>query len=922
MESWDSQVDEIFKELGRATLRSSEPTVPKEFITRARIKRIWQTNDRIRSLLGEDSPPGLHVIIKKKLLVILSVLIEIGAIDTLKEFRRKLFAADNPLRPRFTDQEMPLEPEQISQLLTYQPHMALFREKQNKFCPVIIPKSHLSIMCSEDRPLPFQRMIRLLGRGSYGAVYAVQIASECFTDELGASYSKPYLVACKQFREFRHFEAEVKNLRDIAYSRTQQVHILQALAAISHGNSHYILTPYAELGDLFAFLHEGRIDGEDDEDNAVDEVSYDFPIYFPDVSLSPENPSVFKPLLHQCHNLAHAVRWLHEEVTNQAGNKIYFTHMDLKPDNILIRNDPDSSVGRWIISDFGISSVQEVTHLAPPPVNGEATMYTFPKNNAKTYQAPEFRSRHGVGRHSDVWSFACIFSMVLAWAIGRRDGFITFKNERIESSQLKAFYEVLSGHVTGPGYQVNTSVNEWLNSVENTPQPHRIAGCWAAAIRRLLVVDPRRRPNSSDLVTYVDHVYNHCDNLSDARYRNCRRLSPGVNEWVAPIPANVEMPRILGSSTRVRPIIRLLEHVLPSMMPSEELTAMKRRIGRRDVLVAVSRSIHLSTVPLVYFGGGLLLVFGLDPETCVPTARDLWRIVEPTYSDWENPGISIEGPYLAVWGYCRRAQRKLCVLGSLDSPSELDIIDSEAIQPLKSVAMSSRGMAAFVLNNDIIVRPKWNDSTEELPLRCSGNDPQKFMHAVFDKPGNRLYAWAQGASTDSLYLWNCTAGGGLQNLSVTHYDRRGPEVPIVPYSRLRAGCAIMPYESRPGCIFVATDRREYFSLVLEGGPGGTFEERMRIIFDNALESVTCGDYVLIRLEKKYIHCHLKEYLIPHEAGATIGVTRELCRLQSDYRPSSVLGAFTTRTGQTVVLCNTDGTVEIVEFSYGDRRRSS
>ncbi|KAL5360088.1 kinase-like domain-containing protein [Aspergillus floccosus] len=910
MEHWHAQVDEIFTELGRKTLMSSVPTVPRPFITRANIKRIWETNDRIRNILGEDMPPGLHAVVKDKLLVILSVLIEIGAVETLRDFHQKLFATDNPLQPICTDQEMPLPRERISQFLTLRSQVALFEERQNKFCPVIIACSQLFLTPGEDRPLPFEDTDRMLGRGSYGSVYAVRIAAECFRDEKGLSSSDPYRVACKRLGEHGNFETEMRNLRVLRNSLSQQSHILQTFAMISHGNSRYILTPYVEHGDLYGFLNEGQLD---------DTGSYDFRSRFPLVSLDRGDSSVFKPLLQQCRHLADAIRWLHEDVTTETGGRIYFTHMDLKPDNILIGRHPGSTVGKWIISDFGISVPREAPPPAPPTMGREFTIYTHPRRPRGTYQAPEFKSHSGVGRKSDVWSFACILNMVLAWAIGRKCGVDEFATTRKKGGHLDLFYEVTSGPDRKLRYHVNSSVIEWLNHIENTPQPHRVAGCWAAAIQKLLIVEPQERPDSNQLLKRMNHVYTHCNHLSEPQqneiYENCRSTSPKADGWAPPVAPNADnMPRALGRSARVRPSLKLLEQLSPSRIPPEDITAIRRHIARREAMVAVSHTTHNGKVPVVYFGWGLLLAFDLDLKDCSSVPRGLWRIADAGDRDWDQRGIAVEGPYFCAWGYCRTRRRMRCILGHLDMISKRVDLSSDALQPLKSVAMSPRGTAAFVRNNDIIVRSRWDDPSDEIFLQCSEEDRQRFMHAVFDKSGNRLYAWAQGTSKDSLYLWKCTGSTRLEQLSVTNYERRGARTPMVPVYKLQAGCAIMPYESQPGCVFVATDRREYFSLLLQGGPGGTFEERMRIVFKNTLDSVTCGDKVLIRLEKSYIHFQLKECQLPQGADAAIGPTRQLCRLQSDYEESSVLRAFITRLGQVAVLCNADGTVEFVEFS--------
>jgi serine/threonine protein kinase len=669
MEHWRAHVNEIFTELRRKTQRSSTPTVPRPFITRGEIKRIWETNDRIRKIIGEDSPAGLHAVIKDKLLVILSVLIDINAVETLQNFHQKLFATDDPLQPLCTDEEMPLSRKKISQFLPFLSEVALFKEKQNKFCPVIIACSELFLTPSEDRPLPFQGLVGLLGRGSYGSVYAVKIAAECFRDEKGMLYSdvsktctepqgqpkpdipKPFQVACKKLDEHANFETEMRNLCVLRNSRRSQSHILQAFAMISHGDSRYILTPYVEYGDLYGFLNEGQLG---------DTEIYDFRSRFPRVSLDRGDPSVFEPLLQQCRHLADAIRWLHEEVTTETGKRIYFTHMDLKPDNILIGHHPGSTVGKWIISDFGISVPRESPPQASAIMSREFTIYTHPKRARGTYQAPEFKSHSGVGRKSDVWSFACILSMVLAWAIGRKQGVRDFATKRKKGGLLDLFYEVISGSDRELRYKVNTSVIEWLNNIENTPQPHRIAGCWAAAIQELLIVEPQERPDSTQLLKRMNHVYEHCDYLSCSQqnevYENCRSICPEIGGWVPSVAPDADMPRALGHLARVRPILRLLEQLSPSSIPPEEITAIGRHIARREAMVAVSRTTYNGKVPVVYVAWGLLLAFDLDLEKCSSIPRGLWRIAEAGDRDWKE-GVTVEGPYFCAWGYCSTRRR-------------------------------------------------------------------------------------------------------------------------------------------------------------------------------------------------------------------------------------------------------------------------
>ncbi|KAJ4331024.1 hypothetical protein N0V87_009482, partial [Didymella glomerata] len=63
----------------------------------------------------------------------------------------------------------------------------------------------------------------------------------------------------------------------------------------------------------------------------------------------------------QIANIAAALRWLHRDV-RPLNKKMYFAHLDLKPDNILVDNDSTdhpSAVGNWVLTDFGISAFKE-----------------------------------------------------------------------------------------------------------------------------------------------------------------------------------------------------------------------------------------------------------------------------------------------------------------------------------------------------------------------------------------------------------------------------------------------------------------------------------------------------------------------------------------------------------------------------------
>ena len=204
-------------------------------------------------------------------------------------------------------------------------------------------------------------------------------------------------VACKTIRLDQSFEKEARNLRILKQSLRKSESVFGHYAVIKHGLNSYVLMPYAKLGDLWQFLHGGKNPGDEDY--------YDFPSRFP--HLTPENRA--SELIAQCWSIADALVWLHGDITLPEKGKVPCAHMDLKPSNILIDEDNKSHVGKWKISDFGLSVIYEKSDVVTVrDYLSQLSMNTRPKRVEGTYTAPEVklaggRGEKGVGLRSDVW---------------------------------------------------------------------------------------------------------------------------------------------------------------------------------------------------------------------------------------------------------------------------------------------------------------------------------------------------------------------------------------------------------------------------------------------------------------------------------------------------------------------------------------
>jgi serine/threonine protein kinase len=335
---------------------------------------------------------------------------------------------------------------------------------------------------------------------------------------------------------------------------------------IEHGPNRYILMPYAPYGDLEVFLHCGIEPGPERRKQ------YDFDKRFNKV----KNNDITLALLAQCWSLADALHWLHNGIKiENSSSTVFCAHMDLKPANILIKQDEDekSVVGMWVISDFGISVLEdqkdkeEVEYGSIGDYIKLLTMNTRPKRIEGTYQAPEVKlsedifglpshltpDQRGVGRKSDIWSFGCILSEVLAFSLGKdpRDSLVReFQAARREAPGNDYFYSEKDSFLNVASapkeYHVRLSVLLWLDKLcKRAAAPQRWVDCFVGTIKSILVVDTEYRPDSGELLKLVGHVKHHVSRSLGSEAVSCSILepkplvvagprSPGINDSQTP----------------------------------------------------------------------------------------------------------------------------------------------------------------------------------------------------------------------------------------------------------------------------------------------------------------------------------------------------------------------------------------------------
>lgn len=493
------------------------------------------------------------------------------------------------------------------------------------------------------------------------------------------------MVACKKIRLPKDFVKEVDNLQILRESLTRHHRIMLHLATMAHGPNHYILLPYAQYGDLELFLHCGI--GPDRKEK------YDFDKRFNEV----RNGDVTHHLLSQCWSLANALKWLHNGIQiEKTSSTVFCAHMDLKPANILIQPDPDSEpnsiVGKWMISDFGISVLKEeakphdsefvsigdyYSHLA---MRRHQTMNTLPTRREGTYQAPEVRlpgnaayrssssarDVQGIGRKSDIWSYGCIFSEVLAFALDQDKLVKAFRSQR-KGHGNDYFYEAEQTHLgpsenTAERYHVRPSVLTWLDSIcEHYASPKRWVECYVGSIKKILIVDAEKRPDATQLEGLVEHVKEHEVTSRDSSDDHCPILDGPDSSPPSPVPMSPAPP--------VKP--PHAHRIIIGATPKTSIRSLLGRNGSKLKANYVALTCSNNEVRAAYLVKSSVYFYKMNVEESSDTfGQQKSNDTEPRRSDDPGPhkpqyfelevelaqcngwqGIAVAGDFLAAWGF-------------------------------------------------------------------------------------------------------------------------------------------------------------------------------------------------------------------------------------------------------------------------------
>jgi serine/threonine protein kinase len=217
-------------------------------------------------------------------------------------------------------------------------------------------------------------------------------------------------------------------------------------------------------------------------------------------------------LLRSLSCLTEAVAYIHQNTTK---------HMDIKPQNILVRSLPqDSSPWRIYLADFGLSrSFASQDH----------SQTDGPTSRTPRYCAPEVFKYEKRGRSADVFSLGCVFLEILTVYYGKHP--LDFSDFRRGTGDDESFHANLP------------NVKQWLHDLigEDNNNPLQIAEeagvfarIWLTEIERMLDEDPLKRPVAQSIQALTNH--NVCCYRPPEPYVAYQASPPCPNPTAAPDP--------------------------------------------------------------------------------------------------------------------------------------------------------------------------------------------------------------------------------------------------------------------------------------------------------------------------------------------------------------------------------------------------
>ena len=215
--------------------------------------------------------------------------------------------------------------------------------------------------------------------------------------------------------------------------------------------------------------------------------------------------------------LASAVWALHEFTSDDTEISHKGHHQDLRPDNILIDGT------RFILADFGLSSIKAMEEMTRTPFKGRRGYYQGPE--CAELERPF--SEYATTRATDIWSLACILTDIIVHFVRGPAGVQAFENAR------QFHLPPISYHLYHKGTFPNEAVAAMLEEISQE-DTSSVMQDLRRLIHQMLDIQPRGRPNAASVTAclYIctieafairlNELYSQFGTITDARVEKAR----------------------------------------------------------------------------------------------------------------------------------------------------------------------------------------------------------------------------------------------------------------------------------------------------------------------------------------------------------------------------------------------------------------
>lgn len=362
------------------------------------------TNPRSDSVVEHQNPQDFasRILLEPSRLSLLALLIYDRRMPTLNRLLDWLSAPKEAVFP--SDDDLPFDRAQAEQVI-HENDVEYVLDHQAMFTPFIICEHDYRTLDSKRSRPPFIGERTKLGEGSSGAVYKITIAAGHYLFKRHSRYifeDNDYTVALKVFHATQHISAE-----SAAEDYKVEREFLEQLKMNTKLHKMILL----DLGGIV------EMDGDQVQRQSLlfELALCDLDKFFKSKYYKSKYAERGSVLIRKAMDLLDALKFLHQTFKS--------LHLDIKPDNILVFDDPEHPGDvNWKLSDFSLSRKKLVRC---PNANGSYEISNIASNistvpsarSAGIYQAPEIqvRGKSPASEGSDVWSMGCLVITLLAF---------------------------------------------------------------------------------------------------------------------------------------------------------------------------------------------------------------------------------------------------------------------------------------------------------------------------------------------------------------------------------------------------------------------------------------------------------------------------------------------------------------------------